>query len=44
MRLQGFLRMDEAMDCPDLDSVHNDYQRHLPCEGGGRGGGMQHSD
>ena len=26
----GSLREHEANDCPDLDSVHNDYQRHLP--------------
>lgn len=26
----GSMREHEANDCPDLDSVHNDYQRHLP--------------
>eukprot|EP01116_Phalansterium_solitarium_P010681 TRINITY_DN2576_c0_g2_i1.p1 TRINITY_DN2576_c0_g2~~TRINITY_DN2576_c0_g2_i1.p1 ORF type:complete len:1038 (+),score=373.87 TRINITY_DN2576_c0_g2_i1:144-3257(+) len=26
----GLMREHEANDCPDLDSVHNDYQRHLP--------------
>lgn len=26
----GRLREYEANDCPDIDSVHNDYQRHLP--------------
>jgi non-lysosomal glucosylceramidase len=26
----GRLREYEANDCPDVDSVHNDYQRHLP--------------
>jgi len=26
----GIMREHEANDCPDLDSVHNDYQRHLP--------------
>ena len=25
----GIMREHEANDCPDLDSVHNDYQRHL---------------
>ncbi len=27
----GRLREFEANDCPDVDSQHNDYQRHLPC-------------
>lgn len=26
----GRLREFEANDCPDVDSIHNDYQRHLP--------------
>eukprot|EP00698_Gefionella_okellyi_P024626 TRINITY_DN8763_c0_g1_i1.p1 TRINITY_DN8763_c0_g1~~TRINITY_DN8763_c0_g1_i1.p1 ORF type:complete len:1014 (+),score=226.22 TRINITY_DN8763_c0_g1_i1:103-3144(+) len=26
----GRWRQWEAYDCPDVDSVHNDYQRHLP--------------
>jgi non-lysosomal glucosylceramidase len=26
----GRMREFEAFDCPDVDSVHNDYQRHLP--------------
>ena len=26
----GRARQWEALDCPDVDSVHNDYQRHLP--------------
>ena len=26
----GRMREYEANDCPDLDSIHNDYQRHLP--------------
>ena len=26
----GRMREYEANDCPDIDSVHNDYQRHLP--------------
>lgn len=26
----GRLREFEAFDCPDVDSIHNDYQRHLP--------------
>ena len=26
----GRMREYEAYDCPDVDSIHNDYQRHLP--------------
>jgi non-lysosomal glucosylceramidase len=26
----GRMREFEANDCPDMDSIHNDYQRHLP--------------
>eukprot|EP00048_Salpingoeca_helianthica_P016203 m.230998 g.230998 ORF g.230998 m.230998 type:complete len:1044 (-) comp18208_c0_seq1:66-3197(-) len=26
----GRMREYEAPDCPDIDSIHNDYQRHLP--------------
>lgn len=26
----GRMRLFEAFDCMDLDSIHNDYQRHLP--------------
>jgi non-lysosomal glucosylceramidase len=26
----GRMREFEANDCPDVDSIHNDYQRHLP--------------
>jgi non-lysosomal glucosylceramidase len=26
----GRWRQPEAFDCPDVDSIHNDYQRHLP--------------
>ena len=26
----GRMREYEANDCPDMDSIHNDYQRHLP--------------
>jgi len=26
----GRMREYEAPDCPDVDSIHNDYQRHLP--------------
>jgi non-lysosomal glucosylceramidase len=28
--LDGRMREFEANDCPDVDSIHNDYQRHLP--------------
>ena len=30
MTLDGRWRQWEAYDCVDLDSVHNDYQRHVP--------------
>jgi hypothetical protein len=26
----GFWRQYEAYDCPDLDSIHNDGERHIP--------------
>ena len=29
----GRLREYEAWSCDDVDSVHNDYQRHLLCVG-----------
>eukprot|EP00035_Acanthoeca_spectabilis_P015534 m.310465 g.310465 ORF g.310465 m.310465 type:complete len:540 (-) comp16380_c0_seq1:162-1781(-) len=29
-RCTGFWRQWEAFDCPDLDSIHNDGERHLP--------------
>ena len=29
-RSKGFWRQWEAFDCPDLDSIHNDGERHLP--------------
>ena len=28
--LAGLIREFEANDCPDVDSQHNDHQRHLP--------------
>jgi len=28
-RVRGFWRQWEAFDCPDLDSIHNDGERHL---------------
>ena len=30
MTQDGRWRQWEAYDCVDLDSVHNDYQRHMP--------------
>jgi non-lysosomal glucosylceramidase len=27
---QGYWRQWEAFDCPDLDSIHNDGERHIP--------------
>jgi non-lysosomal glucosylceramidase len=30
MMQDGRWRQWEALDCPDIDSVHNDYQRHMP--------------
>lgn len=41
---EGEMREHEANDCPDLDSVHNDYQRHLPylwLVGGSPAGGFE---
>lgn len=29
-RSPGFWRQWEAFDCPDLDSIHNDGERHIP--------------
>lgn len=29
-RTVGYWRQWEAMDCPDLDSIHNDGERHIP--------------
>jgi hypothetical protein len=28
-RVKGYWRQWEAFDCPDLDSIHNDGERHL---------------
>ena len=30
LRNSGFWRQWEAFDCPDLDSIHNDGERHVP--------------
>ena len=30
MSNRGFWRQWEAFDCPDLDSIHNDGERHMP--------------
>ena len=29
-RTKGFWRQWEAFDCPDIDSIHNDGERHVP--------------
>ena len=30
LRARGYWRQWEAFDCPDIDSIHNDGERHIP--------------